>query len=537
MKSSKKIMGESSLILIISTALVKIIGACFKIPLATDTFLGDIGFGYYSVAHDLYMPFYVLAISGLPAAIAKMTADYISCKKLNELKQNLLLSRRLFLIFGAVISGIVTLCSIPLTLTDILSKNTLYSVLAIVPSIFLCFLISVYRGYFEGKSNMYPTAISKIIEAVIKLVFGLIFAYIVMQKTNNPAFASAAAMTAITIGTLISTVYLHIKFKNNLLKNTVSPLYGTHKNALTLKTLLALALPFALASLSSSLISFIDVFTVKTQISSDNGLFILSLFDIEKTISLNEVSTFLYGIRSKAFTLYYLIPTITMSIGIGALPILAKCYSQNDIKAVNSNSIYILKLINCITIPASFGLFTLSQSIMELVYSSGDKLNSYMLCIYGVAALFTGIAVPLTTVLQSINLQKKCLIHIGVGFCIKILSSILFVKITFINIFAAPISSVLCYLYITVSLLILFKKHIGTIDFINSILKPLICSILCCAAAYFITEFSDSKIFTLLSILCGVVIYLLTLILFKTFSKSELSQLPLFGKLFEQKKA
>ncbi len=527
MKSSKRIMGESSLILIISTALVKIIGACFKIPLATDTFLGDIGFGYYSVAHDLYMPFYVLAISGLPAAVAKMTADYISQKKENEIQQNLILSRRLFLIFGLVISLIVALCSIPLTLSDMLSKNTLLSVLAIVPSIFLCFLISVYRGYFEGKNNMYPTAVSKIIEAAVKLVFGLIFAYVVMGKTNNPAYASAAAMFAITLGTLLCTIYLHIKFRSNASKNTLSPL-NKSQNTFTLSTLLVLALPFALASLSSSLISFIDVLTVKTQITEQGNLFVLTLSD-NKNIPLSYLSTFLYGIRSKAFTIYYLVPTITMSIGIGALPVLTKYQSQNDKEAVKSNSVYILKLINCITVPASLGLFILSKPIMEFLYSSGDGLNTYMLCLYGIAALFTGVAVPLTTVLQSLDLQKKCLIHIAVGFVIKILSGILLAKLYFVNIFAAPISSALCYLYITAALLVLLKKHIQSIDFINTILKPFISSVLCCTAAFFVTFICETKLFTLLGILCGIIVYFVSLILFKTFTKSELSQLPIIG--------
>lgn len=528
MKSSKRIMGESSLILIISTALVKIIGACFKIPLATDTFLGDIGFGYYSVAHDFYMPFYVLAISGLPAAIAKMTADYISQKKEKELQQNLILSRRLFLIFGLVISVIITLCSIPLILTDILSKNTMLSVLAIIPSIFLCFIISVYRGYFEGKSNMYPTAVSKIIEAVVKLVFGLIFAYFVITKTNNPAYASAAAMSAITLGTLFCTIYLHIKFKRNTSKNTVSPLSKGH-NSITLKFILALALPFALASLSSSLISFIDVITVKTQITQEGNLFVLNLSD-NKDIPLNDLSTFLYGIRSKAFTIYYLVPTITMSIGIGALPVLAKCHSENDSSSVKSNTIYIIKLINCVTIPAALGLFLLSKPIMDFLYSSGDKINTIMLCLYGIAALFTGIAVPLTTVLQSLTLQKKCLFHIAIGFCIKILSGLILAKLTFINIFAAPISSALCYLYITTILLLLLKKLIHSIDFVNTILKPFISSFLCCTSALLISCIRETKIFTLLGILCGIIVYLTTLILFKTFTKSELSQLPLIGR-------
>ena len=65
---TKQNLVSSSLILLVSTVLVKIIGAAFKIPLATNTFLGDLGFGYFSVAYDLFTPFYTLAVSGLPSA-------------------------------------------------------------------------------------------------------------------------------------------------------------------------------------------------------------------------------------------------------------------------------------------------------------------------------------------------------------------------------------------------------------------------------------------------------------------------------------
>ena len=80
MKDSKQLLGESSVILVVTTILTKTISAIFKLPLASDAFLGEVGFGYFSVAHDLFMPFYLLAISGLPAALSKITAENLAKK-------------------------------------------------------------------------------------------------------------------------------------------------------------------------------------------------------------------------------------------------------------------------------------------------------------------------------------------------------------------------------------------------------------------------------------------------------------------------
>ena len=39
-------------VLALSTAIVKIIGACYKIPLGN--LIGDAGFGYFTTAYDIY---------------------------------------------------------------------------------------------------------------------------------------------------------------------------------------------------------------------------------------------------------------------------------------------------------------------------------------------------------------------------------------------------------------------------------------------------------------------------------------------------
>ena len=77
---------QSAIILMLSTIAVKIIGACFKIPLSSRWFLGDLGFGYFSVVYDLFMPFYTLAISGLPTALSHIIAEFAAQKRFKDIK-------------------------------------------------------------------------------------------------------------------------------------------------------------------------------------------------------------------------------------------------------------------------------------------------------------------------------------------------------------------------------------------------------------------------------------------------------------------
>ena len=138
-KITRQKAGESAVILLLSTVFVKIIGAAFKIPLASNLFLGDLGFGYFSVAYDLFTPFYVLAISGLPAALSNIIAEFLAQKRYNDIEKTFLLTKKLFLIFGIISSLIFSVLAIPFVKFTDTSGNTLYSVYAVIPSVFLCF--------------------------------------------------------------------------------------------------------------------------------------------------------------------------------------------------------------------------------------------------------------------------------------------------------------------------------------------------------------------------------------------------------------
>ena len=527
MKNSKQTLSENSVILIISTVLVKIIGAVFKIPLATQTFLGDLGFGYYSVAHDIFMPFYVLAISGLPSAISHITAELLTKKHYGSIVKNFKFAKKIFWCSGFVFSIAVALLSIPLAIHSMDGRNTFFSIIAICPSIFLCFLISLYRGYFEGFNNMMPSAVSKILEAVFKLVLGLLFSYLVMIKTSNPALASASAMLAISIGTFISVLYLSCKFKkHNPISNLSLEENASNSEKITAKTLLLITLPFVLASLSSSIITLIDVFTVKTYIANASAEYV-DFISNSYNITTGDISTVLYGVRSKAFTIYYLIPTITMAVGIGALPLLTQFFVNKDTVSLRQNINYTLKLTSIITFPSSFGLVILSTPIMKLLFSSSDALGSNMLFMFGISALFTGFAVPIMTILQAISEQKSVLKAIIIGLIIKIISNLLFVSFKEVHIYSSPLGTILCYGFITIYLIIVLYKRVGDADAINTYFKPIFAAITSCVAAYLITLFSDAKIVTLASILVAVILYFLLIFLTKTFSKDDLKSLIL----------
>jgi stage V sporulation protein B len=211
-----------------------------------------------------------------------------------------------------------------------------------------------------------------------------------------------------------------------------------------------------------------------------------------------------------------------MSLGIAALPVLTQSVVSKDDNALKNNTAYILKMLFCITLPVGIGLIVLGQPIMNLLYSSTDTLSGNLLSIYGVAALFAGVAIPVTTILQALNYHYKALIHIIIGIVIKIVSNIVLLSFPQINIYAAPIGTVLCYLYIMIAFFILLSLRIKGLNLFKVTIKPLISAVLCGVTAYFVSIFSNDKIFTVLAISVAGLVYFTFLYIFRTFTKDEL---------------
>jgi len=541
---------KGALILVFSSAIVKIISALFKIPLASDLCLGDLGFGYFSSAHDVFTPIYFITVSGFPVAISHLVADFVAKGNLHAVKQTLSASKKLLFMLGFASVVLYLICIYPFVIFTDKTGNSIYSFLAVTPTIIFCLWSACYRGYYEGLSNMRPAAISCVIEALGKLFLGLGFALIVVLLNGNIAYASAAAIVGISLGTLFSALYLRMKYKRN------DGLEGFEETVLSepisqksiMKTLLKISLPIVAASLSNSLVALIDGLTVRYQLSNlfiNNPDEMLTLYsrligEIEskssEMVSLDVLPTVLYGIRSKAFTLFNLIPTLTMSIGVGLIPEVTASFSKGDKTSLKSNVSAAIKLSSLICIPAGFGYIFFGERIMTLLYGNGasSQLGGNMLIYYGIAAIFAGFSLPLASILQAIGKQSAAFINVLCGILLKIILNIVLCNIYEINIYGSVYSTVACFILIFLLHAICIIKNIGFLnDVLNSFLKPLFAAVLCIAAGYCVSVISVSSLFTAFTIITAVVVYLILLIVFKALDASDLLALPMGDKLLK----
>ena len=541
-----------AIILIISTAISKIIGAIFKIPL--NDVMGELGFGYFTSAYELFTPIYSLSMAGLPIAVSRMVAEATAEKRYRDVRAILTLTKKAFLVTGFVGFAIMLALSFPfVNLTD-KTGGSIYSIIAIAPSLMFCCVMSTYRGYYEGLRNMFPTAFSDVIEASCKLLFGYTIAAVIMKYSGNVAFAAAGAIAGVTVGTVLGSLFLYLRFRikgDGITKEELETSPEPKSQRALLRMLVPIAVPVILTSLATNVASLIDVTMVKWQLNrvmDTSAELIRDMYSnaisaynatAKQTLTDAAMPTFLYGVRGTAFTIYNLVPTISSVLGVSALPVLASVWTKDrDNKTeIKKNIESIIKFTALIAIPAGVGMAVLSAPIMDLLYGTvpSVEIGAPMLAVFGIAAIFAGISAPMTSMLQAIGKQNIPVRNIAVGALVKIVVNFVLVGIPEINVHGAPIGTLCCFAYIFIANLLSLIKHSGVVpNFMSTLIKPLISAAACGAAAYLVSAvLGTGTINTVLAISAACIVYFVALIALRTFSEQDVLAFPKGEKLLK----
>ncbi len=518
-KSVKSSFVTGALIIAISNLFVKLIGAVYKIPL--DRYiLGTAGLGVYSASYTIYNLLFVISTAGLPVAISKMIAESEANRDYKKSEIIFSVAKKLLFTVG-LICTVVMFFGSKIFANLIGSPNSYYTTMVMAPSLFFVALASVYRGYYQGHQNMYPTAISEVIEALSKLVFGLTIAYIVKLQFDTYYLSSAGAIAGITIGTLLSVVFLTFYNLADKKRKKVISLEDfknapvTESKASILKKLVKIAVPITIGASVFTLTSFIDMATVMNTLS---GL----------GYSEEEVTS-LYGYLNRAITFFNMPPTIINGLSISIVPYIASFIAMKKMNEAVKSIRSAFKITLALAIPCGVGLCVMSMPILELFYN--DTNNSFLLNAMGIAVIFVTLVQTSNAVLQAFGKVWVPVINMVIGGIFKIAINLILVSQPKININGAPIGTLTCYIIVMILNLTALKRCTNVkYGFIDFIFKPVLLSAITALAASFSYSLISPHAHTVIALVGAIgvtaVIYLVSLILFKGLSEDEILLLP-----------
>lgn len=575
-KPKKKVnhsFAAGALIMTIGMFIVKLAGAAFKIPLSY--ILGGVGFGYFTTAYNMYSPIHALATAGLPIAISRMVSGYMTQGRYKDVKLMHKISIPLFMatgLFGSLLMIFGSFYYVRL----VNAPGSLYSLLALAPTIFFSCLISIYKGYYEGLRNMVPTAVSEIIEAFGKVIFGISLSWLTVSygmsefqkfgtvfgtayETREAAklailpWVSAAAVVGITLGSVAGYLYMLIKFKirgdgitPEELKEAPDP-YPVRK---IMRMLLSISIPVALGAIIMNVASAIDSTLIQKRLSdimSSTPEALLKVYGSlipEQNIKAGKVHVFLLGCFGYMNTVVMVLPTITQGFAISALPNVTSAWVSGVKEKIKSSIETVLKVTSIVSLPIGIGMSVLSFPIMDLIYNTFGKnksaeevvISSHIMSIYALGIIFVAIGTPICSTLQAVGRADIPLKALAAGVVMKIAFNYILVGIPEINIQGAGIGTLVCYLFVcAVTLFSLKKETKVSFDFIGVFLKPLLCALICGATAWasqgLMALVIPYKLATVIAIALAAIIYVFALFLTKTVTSKDLATIPKCKKI------
>ena len=98
MKRAPQSFLKGAAVLVGAVAVVKVLGAFFKIPLSW--ILTPVGSAYFGSAYSLYFPIYSLAAAGFPTAVARMVSAECARGRYQDVRSLHSVSVRMFTVLG-----------------------------------------------------------------------------------------------------------------------------------------------------------------------------------------------------------------------------------------------------------------------------------------------------------------------------------------------------------------------------------------------------------------------------------------------------
>lgn len=558
MKNNGQTFIKGALILAIANFVVKIIGAVFKIPLYE--LIGKDGSGLFNVAYQIYTFMFIIATAGFPTAVSKMVAE--SMAKGDEKGARKIFESASILLGTIGIVGAVILFAFSDELAGLLgNRDAAFCIKMIAPTVFFTSLVSAYRGYFQGRQNMYPTAASEVIEAVSKLLVGIVFAlfftkmtvdgsldkmvdiaaHTVRSTAERTQLAASGAILGVTSGAVMSLILMFIVYSVSKRKNNIA-VYDTNGRTRRsiLKELVAIAIPITIGAAVSSLTSLVDLATVMNRLVVNPEVFNRYGFLFEKgTEFYNEATQLgwsglellekkantLYGMYTgQAQTMFNLPLTIIVALSMSAVPAISSAIAGKSESEAKNITVSLIKITVLFAMPCAIGLSTLSKGILGLLYSDADAFM--LLEKLSIAIIFVSVVQVTNAVLQAYGKVYYPVFSMIAGGIAKVLLNYTFIPV--IGIDGAPVATIVCYAIIAIINIICIIKVVKVrFNIMDTIIKPLFAALVMGGVLLVLEKYLGiGTIATVLSILVGGTVYVISAFAVRAIKRDDILILP-----------
>ena len=506
-----------------AVAVTKVLGALYKIPLGN--LLDSQGMAHFYAAYNVYNLLLMLSTAGLPLAASRLVAQAEAMGRHSQARRVFRCALALLGVVGLVFSALMFL--LPKTMAGALHDPMAAAAIRVLaPSVLCVCLTSAIRGYTQGLGNMTPTAVSQVLEALLKLGIGLPLAWYVLHIGKTAELSAAGAIVGVTAGTAVSMLFLCGYLATH--RNRKESLDVPSSSGQIIKQILLIGVPITLSNSAMSIINIIDTKIVMGRLQNGLGLS-------------ETAAAVLNGQYRIAMNMPNMVASFVYPVTMSLIPFAAAALARKDHAEADRIISSAFRLIAILALPAGVGLSVLSTPIERLMLpmqpedalAAGPHLQ-----ILGIALIFICLMILTNAILQTYGKEKLPIFTVIAGGVVKVVMNYILVGNPDISIHGAPISTLCCYLTICgLNLFFVWKYSPEKPRYTRLFGKPIVASAVMGAAAWAVyglvarvlsghSAYGANALATFCGILAGVVVYGVLVITLRILQAEDVKALP-----------
>ncbi|MFC5469470.1 stage V sporulation protein B [Cohnella suwonensis] len=407
---------QGAMILLAAGLLNRILG--FVPRIALPRMIGAEGVGLIQLVFPFTVVLLTLIAGGIPLAVAKLVAEADARGDAREAGGILRTALMISLSFSLVLAGICFLVS-DFIATRIMTDPRVHTAfLTMIPVLPLVAASSVWRGYFQGKQNMIPSALSSTAETVFRVVLTIAFAWAFLPYGLE--YAAAGAVLGMVVGELAGLAVLGAQ----LIGDRKNARAGTATIAEPVSSLsVKRARPYPRPPSRTRAVLQTAIPVTGSKMIGSLSYLLESILTV-RCLTIAGVTaagaTAQYGaLQGMVIPLLLLPGALTYSLAVSLVPSLSEAASRGDWATIHARLHQSMRLAVVTGAPFVVLMGLLAGPLCSLLY--GDDSMADMLRWLAPLAIFLYMQAPLQAALQALDRPGTALFNTFAGAAVKLL--------------------------------------------------------------------------------------------------------------------
>ncbi|KRN05107.1 export protein [Liquorilactobacillus sucicola DSM 21376 = JCM 15457] len=410
-KTAKEKMLRGSAWMTVGSIFSRILGAIYIIPwygwFGADKLQAN---ALYTKGYTVYSMFLMIAISGIPSAVAKQVSHYNAQNEYAVGRRLFKKSLLLMLIIG-VLCAVAMWVSAPWISQGDANLVPVYRSLSI--ALIVIPVMSLTRGFFQGYQDMFPSAMSQLLEQIVRIIYMLAATFLIMRVVKGSyvtgvVHSTFAAFVGALGGLFILVLYFFRQKKqmDQLVLQSANQLEVSDRHII--KDVLYESVPFIIIGVSTTLYNLLDQFTFQPVMQGFSAL------------NIRQINDWFALFAGNANKLIMITISLASAMAITAIPLLSEAYTKGNKKQIATQINDALELFLIVMLPCSLGMAAVAKPLYVIFYTY-DHVGIFILSFASYIALPIGLFMVLSSLLQGVYQNKAAIKYFLIGFVVKLI--------------------------------------------------------------------------------------------------------------------